>query len=164
MTPGSRWPVADLLPHGDGAILIDAVTSCEADTLTASATVRPGGLYSLPDGSLPAYAGLELMAQAIAAWAGWQARQADKPVELGFLLGTRRYTCSVAAFEPGLPLVVTATRSLQDDLGMGVFECTLHGHGRLLAEARLNVYQPRDAGAFMQESPPSSAPSDSDAP
>jgi hypothetical protein len=37
---------------------------------------------------------------------------------------------------------------------MSVFECELHDDARLLAEARLNVYQPKDPTAFIQEESP----------
>lgn len=149
------WPVSELLPHAGNTILIDTVVACGDDTLTALATVRPGGLYNLPDGSLPPWLGLEIMAQAVAAWAGCQARRAGMPVELGFLLGTRRYDCRVDAFAAGNTLIIDVARTLQDAGGMAVFECTLRAGDVLLAQARLNVYRPPDVHAFMQEAPPS---------
>ncbi|WP_144635350.1 hotdog family protein [Bordetella genomosp. 13] len=151
------WSVDELLPHAGNAILLDTVRHCDDDALVADAVVAPGGLYSQPDGSLPPWAGLELMAQAVAAWAGWRARQDGQPVQLGFLLGTRRYECHVPRFAAGSALAVTATRSLEDAIGMGVFECSIHQGGQLLALARLNVYRPPDAAAFMQESFPSAS-------
>jgi predicted hotdog family 3-hydroxylacyl-ACP dehydratase len=78
-------------------------------------------------------------------------------VELGFLLGTRRYDCRVAGFAAATELTVQVARSLQDAGGMGVFECELRSGDTLLAEARLNVYRPPDSAAFMQESPPAQA-------
>ncbi|WYX37420.1 hypothetical protein WJ966_12245 [Achromobacter xylosoxidans] len=68
----TTWPIASLLPHAGDMILIDEVLAHDADSLRARAVIRPGP-YSLPDGSLPPWLGLELMAQAIGAWAGCQA-------------------------------------------------------------------------------------------
>ncbi len=146
----SRWPVAELVPHAGDMILIDEVVSFGAEEIETRLTVRPGGLFSLADGSLPAWVGIELMAQSVAAYAGCQARQAGLPVELGFLLGTRKYACDVERFPAGAELRIHALRSLQDDNGMGVFECRLSGPG-ILAEARLNVFRPPQVASYLQE-------------
>ena len=50
--------------------------------------VPEAGLF-VEDGQVPAWVGIEYMAQAIAAWAGCRARAAGKPPQLGFLLGSR---------------------------------------------------------------------------
>jgi predicted hotdog family 3-hydroxylacyl-ACP dehydratase len=152
------WPVAQLLPHAGDAILIDAVDDWDDETLHATAIVRAGGLYSDADGSLPPWMGLEIMAQAVGAWAGCQSRQRGEKVGLGFLLGTRRYECHVERFLPGTRLSVRVARSLQDAAGMGVFECELRDAGNLLALARLNVYRPADASVFTREAAPSGEP------
>lgn len=150
MTP---WPISSLLPHAGDMILIDEVLGYDADSLTAHAVVKPGP-YSLPDGSLPPWLGMELMAQAVGAWAGCQARQAGDAAKLGFLLGTRRYECHADALPAGASLNIHVRRGLIDASGMSVFECELRDDTRLLAQARLNVYQPRDPLAFIQEDPP----------
>jgi len=143
-------PLSSLLPHSGAMILLDKVCRFDEDSLTALATVKPGP-YSQEDGSLPPWLGLELMAQAVGAWAGCRAQIAGKAVDLGFLLGTRRYQCAIDKLPLGAQLTVKAIRSLIDSSGMAVFECTLAENEQLLAEARLNIYQPPNAQAFMQE-------------
>jgi len=145
------WPIAELLPHAGDMILLDAVESFDQESVRTRLQVRPGGLFSDTDGGLPAWVGVEIMAQSVAAFAGCQARQAGLPVELGFLLGTRSYQCNVAAFPAGVELRIEARQSLRDDNGMGVFECRLDGPG-ILAEARLNVFRPPAVEAYLQES------------
>ncbi len=147
------WPVAELLPHAGEMILLDAVESFDADSITTHLRVKSAGLLNLADGSLPAWVGIEIMAQTVAAFAGCQARQAGQPVELGFLLGTRRFQCNVEQFPAGSRLRIHALRSLQDDNGMGVFECHLDGPG-IHAEARLNVYRPPEVASYLQEPSP----------
>ncbi|ARP87067.1 ApeP family dehydratase [Bordetella genomosp. 9] len=163
------WPVARLLPHAGDAILIDAVQDWDAVSVTASAVVRPGTPYSDEDGSLPPWIGLEIMAQAIGAWAGCQALSAGTEAGLGFLLGTRRYDCRVERFLPGTRLDVRAVQSMHDPGGMGIFECELSAGGQRLAHARLNVYRPADGREFTRETapggnPPSARPQDQAAP
>ncbi|MFD2640608.1 hotdog family protein [Pseudomonas japonica] len=144
------WPLAELLPHAGDMILIDGIESFDEEQIHTHLTVRPGGLFNRPDGSLPAWVGIELMAQTVAAYAGCRARQQGKPVELGFLLGTRKFECDVEYFPAGAHLRLHALRSLEDDNGMGVFECHLYGPG-LHATARLNVFRPPQAAAYLAE-------------
>ena len=148
----SLWPIAELLPHAGDMILIDEVLSFDAENIETRLCVRPGGLFNQADGSLPAWVGIELMAQSVAAYAGCQARQAGRPVQLGFLLGTRNFRCDVERFPAGSELRIRALRSLQDDNGMGVFECHLEGPG-IHADARLNVFCPPQIDRYLQEPP-----------
>ena len=145
------WPLAELLPHAGDMILIDKIIRFDEEQIYTGLTVKPDGLFSLPDGSLPAWVGVELMAQSVAAFAGCHARRKGNPVELGFLLGTRKFECNVEAFPAGSELTVHGIRSLEDDNGMGVFECHINAPG-IHATARLNVYRPPQAAHYLQES------------
>lgn len=144
------WPVAELLPHAGDMILIDEVMEFDEEQIRTRINVRPGGLFNRTDGSLPAWVGIELMAQSVAAYAGCQARMKSEPIELGFLLGTRKFECNVDHFPAGCELRIHALRSLQDESGMGVFECHLSGPG-IQASARLNVYRPPQAAGYLAE-------------
>ncbi|MDQ0672018.1 hotdog family protein [Pseudomonas sp. W2I6] len=145
------WPLAELLPHAGDMILIDQVLSFDEEQIQTRLTVKPGGLFNRADGSLPAWVGIELMAQSVAAYAGCRARQKGETVELGFLLGTRKFECNVEHFPAGTELTIHGLRSLEDDNGMGVFECHLTGHG-IQASARLNVFRPPQAANYLDES------------
>lgn len=146
----SLWPIAELLPHAGNMILLDEVLSFDQESVQTRLTVRANGLFNQADGSLPAWLGVELMAQTIAAYAGSHARQAGAAVELGFLLGTRHFQCNVERFPLGTELTISALRSLQDDNGMGVFECHITGTA-IHAEARLNVFRPPQIASYLQE-------------
>jgi len=145
-----KWPIAELVPHAGAMILLDAVEDFDAEQINTRLRVRGEGLFSRADGSLPAWVAIELMAQSIAAHAGCQARLRGEPVQLGFLLGTRRFACNVDGFAVGTELRIHALRSLQDDNGMAIFECRLSGPG-ILAEARLNVFCPPQVESYLQE-------------
>ncbi|WP_347903458.1 hotdog family protein [Pseudomonas purpurea] len=149
------WPLAELLPHAGDMILIDQVLAFDEEQIHTRLTVKPGGLFNRPDGSLPAWVGVELMAQSVAAYAGCRARLQGDPVELGFLLGTRKFECNVEHFPAGTELTIHALRSLEDENGMGVFECHLTAPG-IHATARLNVFCPPQAAHYLQESQESS--------
>ncbi|MEE4096666.1 hotdog family protein [Pseudomonas viridiflava] len=147
------WPLAELIPHAGDMILIDQVLAFDEEQIQTCLTVRVGGLFNEADGSLPAWVGVELMAQSVAAFAGCQARSKGDAVKLGFLLGSRKFECNVAHFPAGSELNIHAVRSLQDDSGMGVFECTLTGPD-INAFARLNVYCPPNTADYLAEGAP----------
>lgn len=144
------WPIAEVVPHAGEMILLDSIEAIEAERIVCMRTVRADSLFVDADGSLPAWVGVELMAQSIAAWAGCRARADGQPVQLGFLLGTRQYACNVDAFPPGSRLCVEAVRSFHDEHGMGVFTCSIDAPG-IRANARLTVYRPRNADAFFEQ-------------
>ncbi|KGS11011.1 3-hydroxylacyl-ACP dehydratase, partial [Pseudomonas coronafaciens] len=70
----TEWPLAELIPHAGDMILIDQVLDFDAEQIHTRLTVRADGLFNQADGSLPAWLGVELMAQSVAAFAGCQAR------------------------------------------------------------------------------------------
>ena len=144
------WPLAELLPHAGDMILIDQVLAFDEEQIETRLNVKAGGLFNREDGSLPAWAGIELMAQSVAAYAGCRARLQGRPVALGFLLGTRKFECNVEHFPLGAQLHIHALRSLEDDNGMGVFECHLTGPG-IRASARLNVFRPPQAENYLAQ-------------
>jgi predicted hotdog family 3-hydroxylacyl-ACP dehydratase len=144
------WPLAELIPHAGDMILIEQILAFDEEQIHTCLTVRPGGLFNRPDGSLPAWVGIELMAQSVAAFAGCRARQRGEAVELGFLLGSRKFECNVESFPAGTELTIHGLRSLEDDNGMGVFECHITAPG-IQASARLNVYRPPQVAQYLHE-------------
>jgi predicted hotdog family 3-hydroxylacyl-ACP dehydratase len=100
--------------------------------------------------AVPGWVGIEYMAQAVGALAGWRAMEKRLPVKIGFLVGTRHYRSHVPQFRVGDVLRVTADAELMPDEGLAVMRCTLHdAAGTLLAEATLLVFQPDDLDAYL---------------
>ena len=137
---------AQIVPHQGDALLLDALLHADEDRVSAAVIVRPGTAFSDRDGGLPGWAGPELMAEAVAAYAGCRSlRDKGQTAPIGLILGIRDYECVVARFETGEALIVDAVRSSEDEEGRGVFDCRISGGGRLLARGMLTVYQPQDA-------------------
>lgn len=148
-----RPAITELVPHAGPMCLLDRVLAAEGERLSAEVVVPAQGLFS-QDGGVGAWVGIEYMAQAVAAWAGWQARQLGLPPRIGLLLGTRRYRCSVARFAAGQCLRVDIERGYQADNGLGQFECRIHADGVELASATLTVFGPEDPSAFLNGEEP----------
>ena len=132
-------PVRELLPHDPPMVLLDRAISFEDATLVAEVDVRADSILCQGN-SVPAWVGIEYMAQAVAAHAGCQARLEGKPPSIGYLLGTRSYKCSLAAFPVGETLQVHI-ESLYVEMGLGAFACRID-MGETVASATINVYQP----------------------
>jgi predicted hotdog family 3-hydroxylacyl-ACP dehydratase len=130
-------------------VLLDSVVSAGDDDLCAQVTIRPDSMFC--DGAaVGSWVGIEYMAQAIAAHAGWLARLRGDSVKVGFLLGSRKYEAAVPAFAVGTVLHVHAHRALQGDNGLGAFECRIEVEGRTVATATVTVYQPDNVNEFLQ--------------
>lgn len=142
--------ISQVIPHRGSLLLLDRVLAHDDESLVAELVVPLDGPFHDDDGSVPAYIGLEYMAQAVACWAGCQARARGLPPPLGFLLGSRRYVCALPRFAGGSRLRVEARRELMGDNGLGVFACRILGDGRELASAHVSVFEPEDAQAYLE--------------
>ncbi len=142
-------PVADLLPHSGRMVLLDRVAAADDENLCAEVAIRADSAFC--DGAaVGAWVGIEYMAQAIAAHAGWLARRRGDAVRVGFLLGSRKYEAAVPAFAVGSVLQVHAHRVLQGDNGLGAFECRIEHDGTVVATATVTVFQPDNVNEFLK--------------
>lgn len=143
----------EILPHRPPMILLTALLAYDATSarcLTRISTDSP--FFDTDLNAVPAYIGIEYMAQAVAACAGARALEGRGPVKLGFLLGTRRYAPAVSLFPEGAELIIEVREVLQDDSGLGVYECSIHCQGEHWASANLNVFQPDQTPTELLES------------
>ena len=143
----AAWIPADLLPHREPMILIDEVLDAGNDRATAAVRIGEDCLFFEPGRGVPVWVGIEYMAQTVALCAGIAAKAAGRPISVGLLLGTRKYACFAPHFPLGARLIVHAEQSWRDE-AMAVFDCRIETDRRL-AEAKLNVYMPRDFKAFL---------------
>jgi predicted hotdog family 3-hydroxylacyl-ACP dehydratase len=143
--------IRSLIPHAGPMVLLDRVISVDEDSLCAEVSIRSNTLFCGPDG-VGAWVGIEYMAQAIAAWAGYTAQLRGKPVKLGFLLGTRRYESSRPIFVLGSVLRVHVQRLFQNENGLGSFECFIDNEEGRVASATVTVFQPPNVDDFLQGS------------
>ena len=142
MTDYTRVPVETLVPHSPPMVLIDRVLSYDIKSLKAEVDItRDSRFYDAAVGGVPAWVGIEYMAQAISAWAGVQAKLKGEEIKLGFLLGTRRLKMPVKVLEAGTSYTVEIHQLLRDDSGLASFECRIFGVDQLCLEARVNVFE-----------------------
>ncbi len=144
----AAWSLDVLLPHAGPMVLLDEVLAVGNETVRAAATVRRDGLFADPRGfGVPAWVGMEYLAQAIAAWSGFHERARGCPVHPGFLVGARSFHSSVGTIPYGVVLTVDAERLMEDGEGIGVFDGRVTGAG-VEQTVRLKVYLPSDPDRY----------------
>ena len=131
--------IADLLPHDGKMVLLDKILDYDQQSLVAETVVRDDGLFNNLS-TVPAWLGIEYMAQAVAAHGGLMRYLEGKPINIGLLLGTRRYISNVPTLTVGMYLTVKIER-IMEDLGLGVYSCHIEGDN-INMSAKLNVYLP----------------------
>ncbi len=147
--PHPLYDIERVIPHRGTLRLIDRLLSWDEDRVAVEVRVPADGPFNDEDG-VPAWVGVEYMAQAIAAWAGCQARGRGGEPNIGFLLGTRRYEAQVPNFPAGSLLRVEAVRELLGDNGLGMFACRILADGAEIASANVSVFEPPDAMAYLE--------------
>ncbi|MFV0574852.1 MAG: hotdog family protein [Vibrio sp.] len=136
--------VAELLPHQAPMILVDKLISVDDENVHTQVIIKESEMFfNHETQSVPSYVGIEYMAQTIGAWSGFHAwKKCQKPA-VGFLLGTRRYTCEYSEFPLGLQLDIFAEYIMESN-GMAAFQCRIKHAGKELATAQLNAFAPSE--------------------
>lgn len=142
------YPITEIVPHAGKMCLLDRAIDGDAESLSCEVTIRDGGLF-FKDGGVDGWVGIEYMAQAVAAWAGWRARLRGEAPQIGFLLGSRRYECSQPRFALGQTYRVDVHRQFQANNGLGQFDCSIQLDGQIVASATLTVFEPANAKEFL---------------
>jgi predicted hotdog family 3-hydroxylacyl-ACP dehydratase len=141
--------IRSLVPHAGPMVLLDRVISVDEDNLCAEVGIMVDSVFC--DGAgVGGWVGIEYMAQAIAAHAGYAAGLRGEAVKIGFLLGSRRYECAVPYFPMGSVLQVHVHKVLQSENGLGSFECRIEQQEKVLATATVTVFQPTNVSEFLQ--------------
>jgi len=112
-------PLEEVVPHQGRALLLDRVEETDDTSTCGIVEIDAGSWLRRPDGSVPAWVGLEYMAQCIAAHEGYQARREGRELQMGFLVRARSVRFRRARFAPGDVLRVRVWR-LRGRPGLGV--------------------------------------------
>ncbi|SDU24042.1 ApeP family dehydratase [Halopseudomonas salegens] len=147
--PSTPCPVAPYVPHRGDICLLERLLEVNDDYLLAEVIPTENNLFARPQG-IPAWVGIEWLAQAVSAWAGVQSALHNQAPQIGFLLGTRRYRCDPLHFAFNQPVRAQIIPDFRADNGLGAFNgCLLDAEGNQLAVATLSVYEPPNADALQ---------------
>ena len=133
--------LAALLAHEPPMLLLDTLVSVDADGSCCEVTVTEDMPFFDSRSGLPGWVGIEMMAQTIAVWGGWQSKNEGRGVNLGLLLGSRKYESEVESFAKDSRLTIDARKVVRDG-NLGVFQCTISTRNAIVATAQVNTYLP----------------------
>ncbi|MFA7556031.1 MAG: hotdog family protein [Spongiibacteraceae bacterium] len=151
-----REHLKQFLPHREPMLLLDEVLSYDDKKASVAVNISNSSpFFSEAMGGVPAWVGLEYMAQAISVWSGSQQITQGVPITIGFLLGSRRYQAERSCFETGARLVVEVEIRYAEESGLSAFDCTIKHiqsmeGGELLASARINAFRPDKPEKILQ--------------
>lgn len=146
----SGMPAAEFVMHREPMLLLDTLIRSDELGAVCSWQVNESDPFVEKDLGVPAYVGVEFMAQCVAVHAGARARIVGLGPPLGLLLGSRHFKSTIDYFEIGEVYQARCQELIRDDSGMGSYECSiLHGDEKV-AEACLAVLE-KERGKILNE-------------
>ena len=129
------------LRHRRPMLLLDAVSEFGDNFAEAEVTITPGSMFFDADlGGVPAWIGVEYMAQTIAAFAGFEAKKRSAQPKIGYLISVRKYTVILPLFLDRTTLSIRAQLSQRSE-NVGIFECMIGSRTQQFAAGRLGVFE-----------------------
>ena len=147
---GIPYRIEEIVAHRERMQLLDEMISYDESHILVSVTIRPDSQFCVRGVGVPAWVGIEYMAQAVGAFSGIEEVQLGKRPQIGLLLGTRRYECSVSDFPIGARLEVRADLQLRDDADLVVFLCSIDVNGECVARADVKAIRPDNVLELIQ--------------
>jgi len=134
-------------------LLLDELLDYGPEHVSCAVTIRPETLFCDGKG-VPAWVGIEYMAQAACAYAGIPDAEAGKPARICLLLGARRYRAETPLFAVGSRLRVVATLTLRDESDLAAFDCEIFSSAsqgeHSVARGDIKAFRPKDVGAVLR--------------
>lgn len=137
----SGMPASEFVLHREPMLLLDRLVDAGDDYAFCDWQVCDKVSFFVPGFGVPAYVGVEHMAQCVAVYAGARARVHGLAPPLGFLLGTRHYKANFQYFEAGVTYRTSCVELIRDEQGMGSYDCEILLDDEIIAEGRLSVLE-----------------------
>lgn len=143
-------PVEELVRHRGQMLLIDRLVEASDKHAIGEVAISSTSSFYRQGRGVPAYVGLEYMAQTVAAFDGARRVVSGEPPAIGFLLGTRRYASHTKYFLAETKLSIRVDMVFSEG-GMAAFDCVISTLGEELVTASLNVYRPENGEFALPE-------------
>jgi predicted hotdog family 3-hydroxylacyl-ACP dehydratase len=148
----NSYPIEQVVPHEHPMILVDALIAY--NDISAQCLVNitsTSNFFNEVKQGVPSYVAIEYMAQSIAAFANANEKDQGGEVAIGFLVSSRKLKVFVSNFTLGMKLNVFVEQLYAEESGLSAFDCFIEHEGERVAEAKINIFQPQDANAFLAE-------------
>lgn len=143
MTLGrTEWTPEDLVVHRRPLLLLDEIREVSEEHCIALVRVDSTTWYADGEGAMPGWFGIELMAQTVSAYSGYQKRRNNQKPRVGYLIGALRYMMPKPSFAGEDTLEVEARLHFLDESGLSAFRCEIRHQGQSVACAMLKTFEP----------------------
>jgi predicted hotdog family 3-hydroxylacyl-ACP dehydratase len=142
--------MSEVLPHRGRMLLLDELVDIGPEHVTCAVAIERDTMFCDGVKGVPSWVGLEYMAQTAATYSGVEEVRAGVRPTIGLLLGTRRYKPEVPYFAIGSQLRVHAELILRDETDLVAFTCKILEGERVLAQADVKAYRPKDVLAVIR--------------
>lgn len=152
-TTPPEFQMTQILPHEGRMLLIDELLQHHDDGIVTALTIRADSVLCDGVSGVPAWAGMEYMAQTACAYAGVDQARAGEPISISLLLGTRSYRATVPVFALGVRLIISAQLQMRDDDNLAVFACSIRDAATdiELATGDIKAIRPASLQALIEE-------------
>lgn len=142
--------VNDYLPHQPPMRLIEFIaSSSDLRVTTLTRITTESTFYSADAGGVPAWVGLEYLAQTAAVWVGLDDVRHGRRVDPAFLISARQYTANEPVFAAGQDLLAEVkVEMIEQDIV--AFSGQITGaNDRVMANAFFTAYRPEDVWSYL---------------
>lgn len=143
--------VRDLLLHRPPMLFLRRLSEWSETTVSAEVDPADSAILADAHGQVPAWVGIEYMAQMVSAFAGIDNLRRGREPQLGLLLGSRRYQSRVASFAPGQRLRVEGREIYRDENNLVLFDCRIFDGEEELVSAEVKALQPEKLSDIIPE-------------
>ncbi|MES2626118.1 MAG: hotdog family protein [Pseudomonadota bacterium] len=141
----TKYSVEELIPHSPPMVLLDRILHYDDLNLIAEITIQVDcKFYDAAVQGVPAWVGIEYMAQAISALGGLRAIEKNAGIKIGFLLGTRKMLLQQKVLRAGCCYQIHVRQLFWDDSGLANFDCEIRHGDEVYVTARVNVFETDD--------------------
>ena len=148
----NTYPIEQVVPHDHPMILIDELLSYDDEKAVCQLTITPkSNFYNQAKQSVPSHVAIEYMAQSIAAFANANEKDKGGQVSIGFLVSSRKFKVHVSEFKLNAKLIVSVEQLYVEDSGLSAFDCQVQQDEKVVAQAKINIFQPNDADSFLAQ-------------
>jgi len=148
----NTYAIEHVVPHAHPMILIDELLEYDDSKALCQLTITENSnFYNSDTQSVPNYVAIEYMAQSIAAFANANEKDKGGEVSIGFLVSSRKLKVLVKEFSLASTLLVTVEQLYSEENGLSAFDCKIEQADQIVVEAKINIFQPNDAKAFLAE-------------
>lgn len=151
----TRLP-SDYIRHRGPMLLIDDICHADETSIVTQAHITNDNVFFDPKkGGVPSWVGLEFMAQTAAIWVGIDDERNGRPIQLGFLLGSRSYEAEGSLLPENETISIEVSADFIDGNIM-VFNGTIRAQSTQNSDFTINgnlsAFRPEDVDQYLQGS------------